>query len=157
MVLSPSCIERLKLQHHSLTEMIEELNQTHLSFRIEEDKWSIHENIAHLGRYQEVFLMRIEQILSNTVPSFHRYQAEWDEGSTPWMRMDTQEVIHRLLETRRMIIQQLTGLSEQQFKMRGRHPKLGIMDIPTWTEHFLLHEAHHLYTIFKLKQVVINE
>ena len=34
--------------------------------------------------------------------------------------------------------------------MIGHHPKYGALTLVEWTEFFLLHEAHHLFTLFKL-------
>ena len=41
-------------------------------------KWSAHEQLAHLARYHQVFLQRIDRILSEQAPEFPRYRAEYD-------------------------------------------------------------------------------
>jgi len=44
----------------------------------------------------------------------------------------------------------ITNLNDEELLLTGSHPKFGVMTIPGWTEFFLLHEAHHLFTIFRL-------
>src|SRR6201993_1513189 len=47
-------------------------------------KWSACENLAHLGRYHEIFLERLERILTERNPAFERYRAEDDPGWEAW-------------------------------------------------------------------------
>jgi hypothetical protein len=44
----------------------------------------------------------------------------------------------------------ITNLNDGELLLTGTHPKFGVLTIPGWTEFFLLHEAHHLFTIFRL-------
>ncbi len=41
-------------------------------------------------------------------------------------------------------------LHEEQLMRIGLHPVYGPMTIEGWTEFFLLHEAHHFFTILRL-------
>src|SRR5579859_4346294 len=47
-------------------------------------KWSAHEQLAHLARYHQIFLQRIERILSEQAPEFPRYRAEDDSEWPAW-------------------------------------------------------------------------
>jgi hypothetical protein len=106
-------------------------------------KWSAHENLAHLARihYRE----RIGRILSEDRPQLPRYKAEDDPEWPQWMRMSTEEVVHRLTALRDELVQVVTPLSLDRLNRIGVHSALGDMTIPEWIEFFLLHEAHHLY------------
>jgi hypothetical protein len=44
----------------------------------------------------------------------------------------------------------LINLNEDELKQTGYHPRLGHTPIGKWAEFFLLHEAHHLFTIMQL-------
>jgi len=44
----------------------------------------------------------------------------------------------------------LSGLKESGLSRIGMHPKYGRLTILKWAEFFVLHEAHHLFTIFQL-------
>ena len=44
----------------------------------------------------------------------------------------------------------VTKMKENELRRVGVHPKFGRLTVLDWTEFFLLHEAHHLFTIFRL-------
>ena len=59
--------------------------------------------------------------------------------------------LNEFLFTQRFLISNyVSTLSESSFMRSGKHPVYGELSIPRWIEFFLLHEAHHLFTIFKL-------
>lgn len=113
-------------------------------------KWSAHEQLAHLARYHQIFLQRIERILAEQSPEFPRYRAEEDSEWKTWTSMTTQQVLVRLSSMRIKLMAQLHSLSEQDFTRTGVHPKFGEMSLSLWLEFFLVHEAHHLYVVLQL-------
>jgi hypothetical protein len=44
----------------------------------------------------------------------------------------------------------MEDISETELNKTGTHPVYGNLNILKWIEFFLLHEAHHLLTIFQL-------
>ncbi|HMG07251.1 MAG TPA: DinB family protein, partial [Mucilaginibacter sp.] len=64
MKISDSITCRLKLQHETISEIIFDLDEQQLFKKLQPDKWNIPDNIAHLTRYQLVFMERINKILS---------------------------------------------------------------------------------------------
>lgn len=116
-------------------------------------KWSARENLAHLGRYHEIFLDRLHQILKEDQPRFARYRAEEDEQWSSWTSLSTQVVQDRIRERRAELMQLFAELTPAQLERTGSHPVLGEMRIGQWLEFFLLHEAHHLYAVlFRLRE-----
>jgi uncharacterized damage-inducible protein DinB len=113
-------------------------------------KWSAHEQLAHLARYHQIFLQRIERILSEQTPEFPRYRAEDDPEWITWTSMPAQQVLGRLSSMRIKLMAQLRSLSEEDFERTGVHPKFGKMSLSLWLEFFLVHEAHHLYVVLQL-------
>ncbi len=114
-------------------------------------KWSIHEHLAHLGRYQEIFLVRIAVILKGKTPYLERYKADDDPIFHDWCNRNSRAIIEKAILDRQTIIDLMTDLSKMQLTQIGVHPKLGRMNVEDWTNFFLLHEAHHIYAIFGLK------
>ena len=152
MTFSKSMLSRLQYQHETIGELIAGLTEERLRRRINPDKWSAFENIAHLAAYQPVFISRLEKILQGPSPTFDRYVGENDplfpaalERSLPDLLMDIQG-------RRAGIIDLLTGMDKTALKNTGRHPRYGLLTVTQWTEFFLLHEAHHLFTLFILVQ-----
>ncbi|MEM7510459.1 MAG: DinB family protein [Bacteroidota bacterium] len=115
------------------------------------EKWSIHQNLAHLGRYQEVFHKRMEKILLEDTPDVGRYVPTEDTGMEAWFSLSTQEVIEKTQAFRKTFAQQFISFSPETLIRKGTHPLLGSMQMKEWLHFFILHEKHHIYTIFKLK------
>jgi len=113
-------------------------------------KWSAHENLAHLARYHQVFLQRIEKMLTEKSPAFPRYRAEEDPEWQSWSSLPTQQMLARLSSMRTKLMARLRSLSEEDFERTGVHPKFGEMSLALWLEFFLVHEAHHLYVVLQL-------
>ncbi len=149
-MLYPSLKNRLKDQHTSLGIMIADLNTNKLSYRPAPGKWNIHDNVTHLAVYQPIFINRIRTILEKDRPTFNPYRADDDPVFLTWREWDMQDLLARLNEDRERLYQLITNLSEQELIRIGTHLRYGTLTITQWTEFFLLHEAHHQFTIFKL-------
>lgn len=116
-------------------------------------KWSARENLAHLCRYHQVFLERLNRILQEDRPQFGRYCAEEDESWPSWSPLAVDLLLARIRQLRQEVRSKVGSLSREQLVRTGIHPVLGEMNVPLWLEFFLLHEAHHLYAIlFRLRE-----
>lgn len=113
-------------------------------------KWSANEHLAHLARYQQVFLERVDRILKEKSPVFPRYRAEEDPEWERWRQFAYKEVVAELAAGRERLIARLKALSDADCERTGIHSKFGEMSLALWVEFFLVHEAHHLYTVIEL-------
>src|SRR6476661_350567 len=113
-------------------------------------KWSAHEQLAHLARYHQIFLQRIDRILTEQAPEFPRYRAEDDLEWPAWTGLPTSQLLVRISSMRSKLMARLRSLSEEDFERTGVHPKFGPMSLSLWLEFFLVHEAHHLYVVLQL-------
>ncbi len=150
MKLYPSLIDRLKTQHLSIENVLSTFPFERLLIRPQDDKWSIQENIAHLTSYQPVFIDRIHQILTQENPSFDRYVADLDQAFENCKCLTVETLVKELNAERKKIFNLVSSLSVSQLNRTGIHQKFGTLNIVEWTEFFLLHEAHHIFTIFQL-------
>jgi uncharacterized damage-inducible protein DinB len=141
---------RLKTQHLALAEIVKNADEQHLNHQPEPGKWSIKDNIAHLVTYQPVFIGRIHQILKGGTPTFNAYRADDEPDFLHARELPLTELLSRLNGNRRQILELITNLPDDDLLLKGTHLKYGSLTITEWTEFFLLHEAHHLFTIFKL-------
>jgi hypothetical protein len=121
-----------------------------LSSRVIPGKWSAHEQLAHLARYHQVFLQRIDRILSENAPEFPRYRAEDDPEWPAWTSLPTSQLLVRISSMRAKLMARLRSLSKEQFERTGVHSRFGAMSLSLWLEFFLAHEAHHLYVVLQL-------
>jgi len=117
-------------------------------------KWSIFENIVHLATYQHAFTARVQRILDEDEPEFPRYVAETDPLFHDNCTKTTREIMQDLITTRREMIDKILPLDDELLDRTGGHPLYGAMDIIRWLHFFVLHESHHLFTIFKLVPAV---
>lgn len=152
MSLSPSILARLHYQHQTIGELISGLPEEVIRRRVNPDKWSALENIAHLAAYQPVFIRRLERMQEEEAPAFDRYVAEQDPHFPEYVAK-TLPVLLQDIETQRAVIcTKLEGMNDAQLNRKGLHARYGLFAVSQWTDFFLLHEAHHLYTIFMIAQ-----
>jgi hypothetical protein len=145
-----SLTDRLQTQHEAIDALIEQTNNNRLTLSLQPGKWSIKDNIAHLAKYQPVFIDRIHKILLSGEPVFESYRAENDAEFPVWQGRDIETLLDTLHADRAEINKLIIDLSYTQLDMVGVHKKFGRLTIVQWTEFFLLHESHHMFTIFQL-------
>ena len=150
MPIPSSVSTRLEYQHKSLLDIIEGLSDVQIRQQVIPGKWSIFENIVHLQTYQHTFIDRVKKILGQNNPVFSAYTAEADPSFAENCTKSSREVIQDLLVTRKEIASGILSFKENDFTKTATHPRYGSMTLLLWLNFFLLHEAHHLFTIFKL-------
>jgi uncharacterized damage-inducible protein DinB len=128
-----------------------------LSRNVVPGKWSVHNQLAHLARYHQIFLKRIERILAEQAPQFPRYRAEDDPEWPAWTGLPTAQLLVRISSMRAKLMARLRSLSEEDFERTGVHPKFGKMSLSMWLEFFLVHEGHHLYVVLQLIREMVIE
>jgi DinB superfamily len=139
---------RLASQLDSLTSLLNGYSNAAFEPRTN-GKWSPLDNLAHLARYHEVFLARMERIVREDKPRLPRYRAEEDPEWPAWRNLEVVEVVARLQSRRSTLIDTFQKLSPEQLGRVGVHSRYGEMTLELWMEFFLLHEAHHLYVILQ--------
>lgn len=58
MKMYSSLSDRLKTQHEVIQVIITNIDKELIIARPVQNKWSIHDNIAHLSRYQDIFIKK---------------------------------------------------------------------------------------------------
>lgn len=148
--LPTSITTRLQYQHKSLIELIEGLTDEQVRRPIHAGKWSIFEQAVHLASYQHLFIRRVKEILGGANPVFERYTAEGDPLFHDYLGKSTREIMQDLLGTRKQLAQEILAFPPAALQKTAIHPAYGSMHLIQWLNFFLLHEAHHLFAIFKL-------
>ncbi len=146
---SESQLIRLKTQLTSVELLFDYSNPERIDRRPASGKWSARENLAHIGRYHEIFLERLHRILTESSPPFTRYRAEEDPSWQEWASRPIEEVRIRLTALRLNLTDRIVGLRPLDYGRTGIHSSFGEMTLSLWLEFFLVHEAHHLYVILQ--------
>jgi hypothetical protein len=150
MHLSDSQLYRLRYQHLTIKEVVQGLSETQLRQSVNPGKWSVHENIAHLAAYQPAFIVRLRRISNEPEPAFDRYVADNDPAFAEAVKEPLEVLLAHTETDRNTILNELLALDEQGLMRTAVHARYGKLNVIQWTEFFLLHEAHHLFTIFML-------
>ncbi|HYC27932.1 MAG TPA: hypothetical protein VEB42_03935, partial [Chitinophagaceae bacterium] len=90
------------------------------------------------------------RIQTENEPAFERYIADNDPNFLQAAQKETGELIKLIHQQREIIRQKTLSLERSALSRTAVHARYGKMDVPRWLEFFLLHESHHLYTIFML-------
>jgi hypothetical protein len=150
MPLSTSIAARLQYQHHTIREVVGDWPESVLRREVNPGKWSVHSNIAHLAAYQPAFLERLDRIARESSPVFKRYVAEEDPLFSRYLERSVAALLEQIDTDRIRIRSLLMDADEIYFDRTAFHPRFGLLTVVDWTEFFLLHEAHHLYTLYAL-------
>ena len=153
MEIYPSIKDRLNSQHLAIKELIKNLDEEFINRRPEIGKWSIQENLVHIVSYHQVFLQRMDKIIKNDNPYFERYRSENDANFNKLQQLISGELLIHLEEERKKVTGFIFKLNKSELQKPGTHQKFGVMNVVEWIEFFLLHEAYHIYTIFKLSKM----
>jgi len=153
MEIYTSIKDRLNSQHLAIKELIKNLDEEFINRRPETGKWSIQENLVHIVSYHKVFLMRVNKIINSDNPYFDRYKSDGDADFKKLQKLISGELFTHLEEERKKITDFIFKLNKSELQKPGTHQKFGVMNVVEWIEFFLLHEAHHIYTIFKLSRM----
>lgn len=133
-----------------MAELVHGLTAEQLRMQVNAGKWSVQQNIAHLAAYQPVFLARIQEMQHQHEPRFERYVADNDPLFLEACEQTVEVLLQQVREYRNTITDALLALNDSGLRRTAIHTHYGKMDVTRWAEFFLLHEAHHLFTIFKL-------
>lgn len=150
MQMSSSLSTRLQYQHKCLVDIIDGLSDEQIRRQIIAGKWSIFENIVHLQTYQHVFVLRVREMLEKENPSFDRYTADGDPEFLDNCHKTTREIMGDMITVRKQMAAEMISFPGTDLIRTGTHPVFGKMTVLQWLNFFLLHEAHHLLTMFKL-------
>lgn len=147
---------RLKSQYLVINELIDKLTEEQCNTELLKGKWTVRQQLAHLVRYQQVFYERIQTIISSFNVVILPYVAEEDEKFPEVLKMSISELLRKLIKTREVIINFYLRLDSGELVRKGRHTNLGNFSIALWAEFFLLHEAHHIFSIFTITNQLVN-
>ncbi|MEO7983068.1 MAG: DinB family protein [Bacteroidota bacterium] len=150
MEMPSSLSTRLQYQHKSLVDIVDGLSDEQVRRQVIAGKWSIFENIVHLQTYQHTFVARVKKILENSHPSFPRYTAEADPEFLDNCGKSTREIMGDMITVRKQMAAEMIAFPPADLEKKGTHPVFGQMTLMQWLNFFLLHEAHHLFAIFKM-------
>jgi hypothetical protein len=123
-----------------------------LSTRLD-GKWSVKENIGHLGDVESVGLKRLDEIAngitpmsSAVMPPLHDYNA-----------MTIREVLDYFIRHREATLMKYQGMDDGALQKKSLHPRLKVMMTPASLALFHAeHDDHHLVRISEILKSLPN-
>ncbi|RPD39407.1 DinB family protein [Chitinophaga barathri] len=145
-----SVIQRLQTQHLSLEEMTGGIPDEQLKEEKIPGKWSALDNAAHIAVFHGIFKGRIERVLEEEEPVFPPYKWEEDPLFAQYRQLPIRELIEIYKDDRADFIRYVNTLAPESYRRFGRHLVYGRFSVADLIEMMILHESHHLFTMFKL-------
>jgi len=142
-------IDRLKMNGRDIARLCAKAEETDLSKRTPEGKWSLKELVCHLWRCQQVFAGRIEAMLAQENPAVAQYDPDNDPEFVALTARTASQAIEGFERDRDALLAKLSGLGPAEWHRPGRHPEFPHYDIHFQVEYMLHHEGHHLYQMYQ--------
>ncbi len=116
-------------------------------------RMSLKQTAAHLAHTNELFLERLELMLTLDDPPIKVIDAGLEDLEA-YKRVDLERVLEDFVRTRRRLIERLRRLYPAEWARRAAHPEYHRYDVQMAVEHLLLHEAHHLYAMEQMRAAI---
>ena len=153
--MKSALLTRFELSLAGLPQILGKASPEQLRLRSLPEKWSAHENFAHLAHFTLVTQDRMARILQEEAPLIERLKPDTEPAFLLLVERTPEEVLNQLKELRARLNRQVAALSEAQLNRIGVHSAAGPMPLKAWLELFLVHEAHHLYQAFwRIREVL---
>jgi hypothetical protein len=145
-----SVAQRLQSQHLSLEELTGAAPEEKLRAEPAPGKWSALDNAAHLAVFQDIFKGRVERVLEEDEPLFPPYKWEEDPLFAQYRQLPAKELIAVYNDGRADFIRFVNTIAPESYSRCGLHSVYGRFSVADLIQMMVLHESHHLFTIFKL-------
>lgn len=157
-MLYPALQERLNTQHLALVHILQGLPEHRLQQEVRPGKWSIHQQVCHLAAIQPVYGQRFIAIAESAAPVLlQQYVGDADPFFLELCGQPLPTVLSTLSEGRLQLQELAQGFTASDFGKTCEHPLYGRLSLRELLEFFVLHEAHHLFEIFKMAHLkVVN-
>ena len=135
---------------HILADVTQDEAQT---IRDGADGWSVLEILCHLRDYQAIFAERIRRILEEETPAFTAYDEKARLAlviENDYANQDLRAVLDEYRSTRRLIIERLATLDDEQWGREGKFAADDVVDLTMPVVHTLLHDADHTEQIARI-------
>jgi len=150
----PDILERLRGTPARIEELVNSISPTLYTIRLN-NKWSIQENIGHMGDLEPIWIHRSEQILSG---ESELAVADLSNRATDDANHNSslvKDLLYRFRNLRFRLVSILESADNQALEYAARHPRLGtlmrLIDIAFFTAE---HDDHHLARITELSYLL---
>jgi hypothetical protein len=130
--------------------LIREVAPQNLKRRPAPNKWSAHEHACHITIGHDVFLSRLELMLSDPHPRIESMAPSPDEEAGALLSVDLDEALDRYVRERALVVKRLKELSAEDWQRTAEHEAFSHYSVYIMFRHMLIHEMLHAYRIDEL-------
>jgi uncharacterized damage-inducible protein DinB len=130
--------------------LIREVPPENLKRRPAPNKWSAHEHACHISSGDDVFLARLELMLSDPFPKIKSMEPSPDEEAGSLLNVDLDQALQQYARERAIVVQRLKELSAEDWQRTAEHEAFSHYSVHIMFRHMLVHEMLHAYRIDEL-------
>lgn len=143
----PNILERLRGTPARINEIAFSLSEDTTNYK-PNDKWSIKENIGHLGDIEELHEGRIDDLISRKQTLRAADISNAKTSSANHNAKTLQQLLNEFSKKRKQFISRLEQLDDKTQSFKSLHPRLQVMMRPVDIAFFTAeHDDHHLADI----------
>ena len=130
--------------------LVREMPHENLKRRPSPGKWSAHENACHISTGHDLFLSRLELMLSEPHPQIQSIEPSPEEQAGSYLNVDLDEALSRYVKERAQVVKRLKELSADDWQRTAEHEAFSHYSVYIMFRHMLMHEMLHGYRIEQL-------
>jgi hypothetical protein len=130
--------------------LIREVPRQNLKRRPAQNKWSAHEHACHISSGHDVFLSRLELMLSEPHPQIKSMEPSPEEEAGSLLNVDLDEALARYVRERAVVVKRLKELTAEDWQRTAEHEAFSHYSVYIMFRHMLIHEMLHAYRIDEL-------
>ena len=130
--------------------LVREVPTALLKRRPPSGKWSVHEHACHLAVVHQLFLDRLDAMLSTPAPVITPYDPGTDDPGDRLLRLDLDTMLERYVDDRRSLVTRLRQLTAEDWVRTAEHGEYSHYSVFIMFRHVALHDFFHAYRIEEL-------
>jgi hypothetical protein len=147
---TPALIEALERAPAIVVPLVRDMPPALLKRRPPSGKWSVHEHACHLAIVHQLFLDRLDTMLSSPAPVITPYDPGKDDPDDRLLRLDLDTMLERYGDDRRSLVTRLRQLTPEEWNRTAEHAEYSHYSVFIMFRHLALHDFFHAYRIEEL-------
>jgi uncharacterized damage-inducible protein DinB len=143
-------IESLERAPAIVVPLVREAPPSLLTRRPPSGKWSVHEHACHLAVVHQLFLDRLDLMLSMPAPVITPYDPGTDDPDDRLLRLELNAMLERYVDDRRSLVRRLRQLTPEEWNRTAEHGEYSHYSVFIMFRHLALHDFFHAYRIEEL-------
>lgn len=151
MLTSPEhLIDALERGPQIVIPMVRQTDPSVLKRRPAPGKWSIHEHACHLAQADQLYMKRLDLMLSSDKPVIQSYDPGRDDPGDALLHVDLEGALDRYAIGRKHLVARLRMLTAAEWRKAAEHDEYNSYSMLTMIRHLVLHDFLHAYRIEEL-------